>query len=93
MLIIRLVLNGMIKIGIEKSSRVGHRQTLPKPPTFRDKTDDIDSYLFRFETHATALKWDRAHWVTYLSALLEGTALTLFIVCLIQKMTLSPMRN
>ena len=64
--------------GPGQASRVGHRPTLPKLPAFRDKTDDIDSYLFRFETHATALKWDRAHWVTYLSALLEGTALTLF---------------
>ena len=64
--------------GLGQASRVGHRPTLPKLPAFRDKTDDIDSYLFRFETHATALKWDRTHWVTYLSALLEGTALTLF---------------
>ena len=64
--------------GPGQASRVGHRPTLPKLPAFRDKTDDIDSYLFRFETHATALKWDKTHWVTYLSALLEGTALTLF---------------
>ena len=64
--------------GIRQGSRVGHRPTLPKLPEFREKTDDIDSYLFRFETHATALKWDKAHWVTYLFALLEGTALTLF---------------
>ena len=64
--------------GLGQASRVGHRPTLPKLPAFRDKTDDIDSYLFRFETHATALKWERTHWVTYLSALLEGTALTLF---------------
>ena len=64
--------------GPGQASRVGHRPTLPKLLAFRDKTDDIDSYLFRFETHATALKWDRTHWVTYLSALLEGTALTLF---------------
>ena len=64
--------------GPGQASRVGHGPTLPKLPAFRDKTDDIDSYLFRFETHATALKWDKTHWVTYLSALLEGTALTLF---------------
>ena len=64
--------------GLGQASRVGHRPTLPKLPAFRDKTDDIDSYLFRFETHATTLKWDKTHWVTYLSALLEGTALTLF---------------
>ena len=64
--------------GIGQGSSVGHRPILPTLPTFRGKTDDIDSYLFRSETHATALKWDRAQWVTYLSALLEGTALTLF---------------
>ena len=52
---------------------------MPKLPAFREKKpDDIDSYLLRFEAHATALKWDKAYWVTYLSALLEGTALTLF---------------
>ena len=45
--------------GPGQASRVGHRPTLPKLPAFRDKTDDIDSYLFRFETHATALKWDK----------------------------------
>ena len=54
--------------GIGQASRVGHRPTLPKLPAFKNKTDDIDSYFFRFETHATALKWDRTHWVTYLSA-------------------------
>ena len=43
--------------GPGQASRVGHRPTLPKLPAFRDKTDDIDSYLFSFETHATALKW------------------------------------
>ena len=51
---------------------------MPKLPAFREQTDDIDSYLFCFEAHATALKWDKVHWVTYLSALLEGTTLTLF---------------
>ena len=64
--------------GIGQGSRVGHKPSLPKLPAFREKIDDIDSYLFRFEAHATALKWDKAHWVTYLSALLDGTALTLF---------------
>ena len=35
--------------GPGQASRVGHRPALPKLPAFRDKTDDIDSYLFRFE--------------------------------------------
>ena len=32
--------------GPGQASRVGHRPTLPKLPAFRNKTDDIDSYLF-----------------------------------------------
>ena len=54
------------------------RPTFPKLPPFKEKTDDIDSYLFRFETHARSLGWSESLWVTYLSALLEGSALTLY---------------
>ena len=60
------------------SDRMGPKPVFPKLPMFRDKHDDIDSYLFRFESHAKALKWREDQWVTYLSALLEGSALTLF---------------
>ena len=56
----------------------GSKPPVPKLPPFREKTDDIDSYLFRFENHAISLNWDKNHWVTYLASLLDGTALTLF---------------
>jgi len=56
----------------------GPRPVFPKLPMFREKHDDIDSFLFRFESHATSLKWDRTQWVVYLSALLEGNALSLY---------------
>jgi hypothetical protein len=45
---------------------------------FHEKQDDIDSFLYRFESHANALKWDKSQWVIYLSALLEGNALSLY---------------
>eukprot|EP00745_Piridium_sociabile_P039410 TRINITY_DN7365_c0_g1_i12.p1 TRINITY_DN7365_c0_g1~~TRINITY_DN7365_c0_g1_i12.p1 ORF type:complete len:1702 (-),score=291.88 TRINITY_DN7365_c0_g1_i12:2644-7599(-) len=61
-----------------RSSVHGPKPTYPKIPSFKEKNDDVDSYLFRFETHATNLKWPKEHWLTYLSALLEGTALTLY---------------
>lgn len=64
--------------GARDRSHVGAKPIYPKLPLFREKQDDIDSYLFRFETHATALSWDKSKWVTYLSALLEGNALTLY---------------
>ena len=35
----------------------------------------MDSYLSKFEKHATANKWDKNVWATYLSALLKGRAL------------------
>ena len=65
--------------GIRTADRgIGARPIYPKIPMFKERQDDIDSYLFRFETHATALGWDRTKWVTYLSALLDGNALNLY---------------
>jgi hypothetical protein len=57
---------------------VGAKPIYPKLPMFREKQDDIDSYLFRFEAHATSLKWEKSQWVTYLSTLLEGNSLSLY---------------
>ena len=34
----------------------------PKLPYFDEKTDQMDSYLTRFESYATACKWDPAMW-------------------------------
>ncbi|KAK7095756.1 hypothetical protein V1264_013036 [Littorina saxatilis] len=57
---------------------VGARPVYPRLPAFREQQDDIDSYLFRFETHAKSLGWEETRWITYLSALLEGNALNLY---------------
>ena len=39
----------------------------------------MDSYLTRFESYATACKWDPARLALYLSALLKGRALEVFV--------------
>ena len=52
--------------------------TLPKLPNFKDKTDDIDSYLYRFEANATAQGFNRDIWPLVLSSHLEGAALSLY---------------
>jgi len=64
--------------GTRSKHSVGAKPVYPKLPIFKEKQDDVDSYLYRFETHATALGWEKEKWVTYLSALLEGNALTLY---------------
>lgn len=56
----------------------GPRGNLPKLPIFREDKDDIDSFIFRFEAHATALRWEEPRWPLLMSALLQGEALTLY---------------
>ncbi|XP_070186314.1 uncharacterized protein [Littorina saxatilis] len=50
----------------------------PKLPMFDENKDDIDAFLFRFETHASACGWDKGKWPVYLAALLKGSALSLY---------------
>ena len=50
----------------------------PKLPMFVDGTDDIDSYLERFERFAKIQNWDPNDWAIMLSALLSGTALDVY---------------
>ena len=59
----------------EKSS--DHRS--PKLPYFDEHTDKMDSYLTRFESYAISNKWDPSMWASYLSALLKGRALEVFV--------------
>ena len=47
----------------------------PELPTFNDETDNMDSYLARFERFATIYKWNKQDWAILLSALLTGRAL------------------
>ena len=48
----------------------------PKIPYFDDKSDDIESYLRRFESQAKARNWTRDEWGSNLVSLLRGKALT-----------------
>ncbi|XP_025102703.1 uncharacterized protein LOC112569193 [Pomacea canaliculata] len=51
---------------------------IPKLPLFKEDLDDIDSFLFRFEAHAEALRWPRHLWPLHLSATIQGEALKLY---------------
>ena len=51
----------------------------PKLPYFHEHTDKMDSYLTRFESYALSNKWDPSMWASYLSALLKGRALEVFV--------------
>ena len=39
----------------------------------------MDSYLTRFESYAISNKWDPSMWASYISALLKGRALEVFV--------------
>ena len=51
----------------------------PRLPYFDEHTDKMDSYLTRFESFALSNKWDPSMWASYLSALLKGRALEVFV--------------
>ena len=51
----------------------------PKFPYFDEHTEKMDSYLTWFECNAISNKWDPAMWASYLSALLKGCALEVFV--------------
>ena len=51
----------------------------PKLPYFDEHTNKMDSYLTRFESYALSNKWDPSMWASYLSALLKGRALEVFV--------------
>ena len=51
----------------------------PKLPYFDEHTDKMESYLTRFESYALSNKWDPSMWASYLSALLKGRALEVFV--------------
>ena len=58
----------MKKLELESLSRLGGPKSMesnarfPKLPYFDEKTDQMDSYLTRLESYATACKWDPAMW-------------------------------
>ena len=73
----KLELESLSHLGGPKSTESNAR--FPKLPYFDEKTDQMDSYLTRFESYATPCKWDPAMWAFYLSALLKGRALEVFV--------------
>ena len=50
----------------------------PRLPEFKEKTDQMDAYLERFERFATAQAWKKDIWATNLSTLLTGKALDVY---------------
>lgn len=51
---------------------------IPKLPPFDENKDDIDSFLFRFEQHATTCSWPKDKWTLYVASLFKGSALVLY---------------
>ena len=51
----------------------------PKLPYFDEHTGKMYSYLTRFESYAISNKWDPSMLASYLSALLKGRALEVFV--------------
>ncbi|XP_041482248.1 uncharacterized protein LOC121429309 [Lytechinus variegatus] len=47
-------------------------------PAFREKTDELDAYIDRFERHATLSKWPKDCWASALGNLLTGPALDVY---------------
>ena len=50
----------------------------PELPIFKDDKDHIDSYIERFERHATLQNWDKSNWALQISSLLTGRALDVY---------------
>ena len=51
----------------------------PKLPKFEEGRDDMDAFLERFERFAIAQSWSKEYWAVYLSPLLTGKGLQVFI--------------
>ena len=51
---------------------------IPRLPPFDENKDDIDSFLFRFESHAAACGWPEEQWTLYIASLFKGSALALY---------------
>jgi len=46
----------------------------PNIPCFDERSDDMDSFLYRFEVYADSQRWSKGQWAVYLSALSKGKA-------------------
>ena len=68
----------LIAKGGDNQVIAGDTIKFPKLSPFEEKSDDIDSYLRRFERHAEAQNWHKTIWATHLSVLLKGNALDVY---------------
>ena len=50
----------------------------PKMPCFDERSDDMDSFMRRFEVYADSQRCSKGQWAVYLSALLKGKALEVY---------------
>ena len=50
----------------------------PRIQCFDERSDDMDSFLHRFEVYADSQRWSKGQWAVYLSALLTGKALEVY---------------
>ena len=62
----------------QSQRNIGSMGSVPKLPSFDEKMDDLDAYLYRFEGYATMQGWPKERWASNLSALLNGNALQVF---------------
>ncbi|XP_041467568.1 uncharacterized protein LOC121417899 [Lytechinus variegatus] len=63
---------------VKTSSHPGRDNLNIKLPLFNEKTDDMDSFLRRFERYARSLNWEESQWALPLSTLLTGKALEVY---------------
>ena len=50
----------------------------PKMSCFDERSDDMDSFLHRFEAYAESQGWSKGQWAVHMSALLKGKALEVY---------------
>ena len=59
-------------------SQTRARAPFPKLPMFKERDDDIDSFIFRFESHAKLCNWNQNSWPIYFASCLQGAPLTFY---------------
>ena len=70
--------DNVLNLSRQAERNIGSMGSVPKLPSFDEKMDDLDAYLYRFEGYATMQGWPKERWASKLSALLKGNALQVF---------------
>ena len=72
----RLIKNSRLKRWSYKLNRLKLLPVLsPKLPSFKDKKDELDSYLLHFERYTKNASWEKDTWAIKPSVLLTGRAM------------------